>query len=370
MRKNYNIMVILLVLFNFIWMCAANNNISNIVDSIDIEPQTNCSNCTGGHAMQRPRPLVVDLVIYNGEPILQFRLEYLRSVVDIFIIVEAKMTFSGLKKLHYDLDRTNYTILRTLREEGKVLEVRLDELRLPDTFDHQSRRGRNATIDAAWWREKYLRDSALGAVRNVTAGRRFVLMVTDLDEIPRKDYVSLFPDVYGSLGAGLRLEMASFIYSFRWRLSIKGNSKWPKSFIITDASFAKSNWLLSLDDLRHSLPAVYFQDAGWHCSFCLTVDLLIRKFQSFSHMELNTPRNTNPTWLADCIQDGRDLLRREVVAISEYECDTSPRLPVCTSAECPSVQQLPYLHLQRCSYDDQEPQLTASELLHRRTQIK
>ena len=358
--------MLLLAFLIFVWLIitTAKNNKGTHCRSIGAN--NNCS----GHTMQRRRPLVVDLIIYNGEPMLQFRLEYLRSVVDLFIIVEAKMSFSGMKKVHYDLDTKNCTIIQKLRDEDKLLEVRLEALLLPATFDYQSRRGRNATIDAAWGREKYLRDYALEVVRNVTARRRFVLMVTDLDEMPRQDYVALFPDLYNFIGKGLRLEMTSFIYSFQWQFAIKGNGKWSKPFIMTDESFLKSNWSLSLDELRHQLPAVYLQDAGWHCSFCLPVDLLIRKFQSFSHMELNIPRNTNPAWLSDCILNGWDLLRRDQVTIRKHDCSGSPRLPVCDGEDCPSVAQLPFLHLQTCIYDNEGPKLTVDDLLRRRSQIQ
>ncbi len=41
---------------------------------------------------------VYDYVIYNGEPIIEFRLKYLNNYVDRFIIVESIYTHSGIKK--------------------------------------------------------------------------------------------------------------------------------------------------------------------------------------------------------------------------------------------------------------------------------
>ena len=41
---------------------------------------------------------VYDYVIYNGEPIIEFRLKYLNDCVDRFIIVESIYTHSGNKK--------------------------------------------------------------------------------------------------------------------------------------------------------------------------------------------------------------------------------------------------------------------------------
>ena len=51
--------------------------------------------------------LVIDYVLYNGEPIIEFRLKYLYKHVDIFIIVESMFTHSGNKKkdLYYNINK-------------------------------------------------------------------------------------------------------------------------------------------------------------------------------------------------------------------------------------------------------------------------
>ena len=41
---------------------------------------------------------VYDYIIYNGEPIIEFRLKYLNDYVDRFIIVESMYTHSGIIK--------------------------------------------------------------------------------------------------------------------------------------------------------------------------------------------------------------------------------------------------------------------------------
>ena len=42
--------------------------------------------------------LILDYFIYNGDPIIEYRLEYLNDYVDYFIMVEAKYTHQGIKK--------------------------------------------------------------------------------------------------------------------------------------------------------------------------------------------------------------------------------------------------------------------------------
>ena len=49
---------------------------------------------------------IYDYIIYNGEPIIEFRLKYLNNYIDRFIIVESIYTHSGIKKddLYYDIN--------------------------------------------------------------------------------------------------------------------------------------------------------------------------------------------------------------------------------------------------------------------------
>ncbi len=42
--------------------------------------------------------LVIDYVLYNGVPIVEFRIKYLNKYVDMLIIVESMFTHSGNKK--------------------------------------------------------------------------------------------------------------------------------------------------------------------------------------------------------------------------------------------------------------------------------
>ena len=49
--------------------------------------------------------LFIDSFLFNGEPIVKLRLEYLYNYVDYFYIVESIYTFSGIKKQRYYCDK-------------------------------------------------------------------------------------------------------------------------------------------------------------------------------------------------------------------------------------------------------------------------
>jgi beta-1,4-mannosyl-glycoprotein beta-1,4-N-acetylglucosaminyltransferase len=50
---------------------------------------------------------IIEYILYNGEPIIEFRLKYLNKYVDKFIIVESIYTHSGKRKddLYYNLNK-------------------------------------------------------------------------------------------------------------------------------------------------------------------------------------------------------------------------------------------------------------------------
>ncbi len=47
--------------------------------------------------------IIIDYVLYNDKPMIEFRLKYLNEYVDKFIIVESIYTHSGNKKMIYIL---------------------------------------------------------------------------------------------------------------------------------------------------------------------------------------------------------------------------------------------------------------------------
>ena len=51
------------------------------------------------------RVKIIDLFIYNGEPIAELRLQYLAPIVDEVVIVESRLTFSGHPKPQLFMER-------------------------------------------------------------------------------------------------------------------------------------------------------------------------------------------------------------------------------------------------------------------------
>jgi len=283
------------------------------------------------------KPVVIDVILYNGDPVGLFRMEYLKDVVDLVVVVECHMSFSGKKKdriyLHDD-----EPILRDLRSQNRLLEIEIETIPFPTSFSFKSRKGYNATINAAWLREKYARGAALPAIKKRLGDTPYVLIATDVDEIPRKEMVAKFASHYDYIGDGKRLAMSNHLYSFQWvmaRSPKDGGAEWVFPFVITNKGIEQweASHKFGLADLRVDNTAMslmpYILNAGWHCSFCSSVDEIIRKVSSFSHMELNRPIFSNPAWIEECITTGKDIFRRPTFLMKQYDCQAG--LPFISS---------------------------------------
>jgi hypothetical protein len=192
-------------------------------------------------------------------------------------------------------------------------------------------------VKIGWKREIYIRNYAIQHIQDLMKNQKYVLIVADADELPRKEYVNIFPELYDEIGSGMRLVMESNIYSFDKvlrKISIKMNQQHPWFFpyIITDYGIEKRK--SSLHEMRikqyHMASMTHIWFAGWHCSYCLNPEDIVRKIESFSHQEMNYKIHKNISWVNKCINESLYLFRShpKKFMVSNYICD-SHGLPDC-----------------------------------------
>ena len=129
---------------------------------------------------------VYDYVIYNGEPIIEFRLKYLNDYVDRFIIVESIYTHSGNKKEDFYFNM-NKDIFEPYRK--KVCFYPLHDL--PSEKDCLNIRRNNLLYENkdSWINEVYQRDYIQKIFNKQYSDfpTHFIVFVCDVDEIPKKE---------------------------------------------------------------------------------------------------------------------------------------------------------------------------------------
>ncbi len=65
-------------------------------------------------------------------------------------------------------------------------------------------------------------------------------------------------------------------------------------------------------------------DCGWHLSYFMSLDEIIRKINSFSHIEYNTDEMKNKEHIKECLKNGNDLFKRKDNILVRYIHDDFP----------------------------------------------
>lgn len=283
----------------------------------DVEAQALCKQQHASVADGRRARRVYDLVSINTElDLLEIRLNELAPYVDYFVIVESTHTFTGQTKgLHL---RNHLGSPRFRPFSSKIIR---------QTF------GSDLTppIDP-WLLERRQRNSLLSALQNLPPGHpaapkeNDVLMVSDIDEIPRPSALTLLKTCSFPTDR-ITLSTTSNLYSFSTIHSIPSKRHW----LHPQATTFRYDETIRPEDLRTSahepdLKAQYrvIGDAGWHCSSCFsTIAEFQDKIRGFSHQEFNHPVFLDPAQIVRRVKDGIDLAERkwEAFVKSKAEVD-------------------------------------------------
>jgi Glycosyltransferase family 17 len=258
-----------------------------------------------------------------------YRLEYLREVVDLFVIAEARYTFSGIYKQEYWMDTYKHW-LTGLERENKVLKVRVEQfpmdipllqaLASTSTSNGTGSIGGGVNLNIppknekeekrTWARERYLKDHAVIKMREHIGDRPYILILCDADELPRRELVANFTIMYPQLAnsfAGLEM----MFFSFNW--------KWLKRSLFKKARIVGSEWIkqnlstYAVAKYGKEPPLGYIKNAGWHASNFMTAKRLVLKLRSSIHAFdaiVNRPGIIDETWIQHCIDTGNDILNR------------------------------------------------------------
>ena len=136
-----------------------------------------------------------------------------------------------------------------------------------------------------------------------------VILVSDVDEIPRPDALKTLRNCEFPKELTLRTKM--YYYGFQW---LKRDD-WPHP----QATYYNNEETLLPDELRRSNGAQLY-NAGWHCSYCFsTVEEMVIKIKSFSHVELNREEFTDKDKIVQRVRAGKDMFDREAEQFDRVE---------------------------------------------------
>eukprot|EP00578_Thalassiosira_sp_NH16_P001470 CAMPEP_0181139332 /NCGR_PEP_ID=MMETSP1071-20121207/34726_1 /TAXON_ID=35127 /ORGANISM="Thalassiosira sp., Strain NH16" /LENGTH=665 /DNA_ID=CAMNT_0023226233 /DNA_START=100 /DNA_END=2097 /DNA_ORIENTATION=- len=244
-----------------------------------------------------PRVMVVDSIMYNGEPIVPTRLATLNEVVDRFYISEGTHSFSGIKKdaLFKDM---NAHIFEPYA--GKIHWV-VNDLSEFSQRDHWGRERSGRTISAAAMKE----DLEEGII-----SLPFVIINTDADEIPHPNDIEDFQPgkKYHDLVTNtiVVFAMNDFYYNLNWiseHVWTAGHTL-PGDKVMSGLSMNGGR-----SDRLMKWVATQIQ-GGYHMSYFLDFDGIRHKLNTFPHQELNREHFKSDEHIQMCVSTGHDLYNR------------------------------------------------------------
>lgn len=232
--------------------------------------------------------MIIDCFNYNGEPIAEARIAYLSPVVDLFVVVEGLYTFSGQRKPRL-MERAPF------RKNPKVLSVLVPGKPPRDDYC--------GATSPAWAAEHYQRDFPRGVVLARCAKPDDLVICSDVDEIPSRDYLQKRAAQDVAEKGPISFGMDFLYYNFGW----KKPKPWPPSAFVASPKDLQAR---SISSFRHADKRVAVPNCGWHCSFFETPEAIKRKIEAFSHQEYNRPEFTDLDHIRACVVGGKDLFGR------------------------------------------------------------
>jgi len=207
-----------------------------------------------GFNNQNPtRSVIYDCFIYTGGPaeddLLRLRFEELRPLDCMHVLVEADHTFTGRYK-GFTYDASKFA-------EFPVRYIRVSDMPNDGNPRNNEKHQRNAIMRGL----SYSNDDD-------------VVIITDLDEIPRFRAITQYQRQYGVCALIMDC-MLFYLNVLELRQGIKISKIMPYSILKHT----------SPQDIRFSGCLLGIMDAGWHFTWMGGADAILTKFQNICHQE-------------------------------------------------------------------------------------
>jgi beta-1,4-mannosyl-glycoprotein beta-1,4-N-acetylglucosaminyltransferase len=252
---------------------------------------------------------------FNELELLELRLNELADVVDKFVLVEATKTHSNkTKPLYYQENRARFGAFH-----DKIIHIVVDDL---------------PTAKNPWVLENFQRNAIARGLANCQP--KDVVMVSDLDEIPRASMVAeastKMPWADNGLAnlahAALKssaVKWLTYPKDIRWKLRknhpfIFKFQQVRYDYFLNCRSLDSTFWygtrmlhyrdFSSAEEIRHSGYKIV-ENGGWHFTYMGGAERISQKLQAYAHQENNQPKFTDPKFIHESINRGQLLFDQD-----------------------------------------------------------
>ena len=259
-------------------------------------------------------PKIYDCFTYNNEELLlRLRLETLSKVVDKFVIAESPYTFSCKPKpLHFNPSHFK-------KFEDQIIYLVVEDMPLG--------------LGDAWANEYHQRNALQRGLTQATPSDWII--ISDVDEIPNPDairryrpwnlYGTFVQKVYCYFCNNLAVQ-SRYPTEPRWEVRSKITTlEHLKDFFGTPQNLRlykpKAGIPGMLQHLHRKIRHQRLRDGGWHFTWLMSPEEMIKKMESFAHTEFDQPHFKSLDAIRSAILGNRDILgkgeRFRLTAIDE-----------------------------------------------------
>jgi beta-1,4-mannosyl-glycoprotein beta-1,4-N-acetylglucosaminyltransferase len=225
---------------------------------------------------------------------LDVRFKELYDLVDKFVIVESKETFSGIEKPLYLSD----CLWEKYPQYADKVEIIVPERK---------------SFSNAWDREHYQKNHiSKEKLSYLNLNDEDLILFADADEIPKRWVIdSMIKNGFNHKGGGFG-----------------GNCYYYKFNILTTEWSYRPKWisygnLTNFTEQRYDETFLMIPDSGWHFSFIKSPEQIKTKIQAFSHQEFNNESINNISNIKSSIDEVKDLFGRSNVHLKVVPLDDS-----------------------------------------------
>ena len=255
-----------------------------------------------------------DCTLINDElDILEIRLETLDPIIEKFIIIESDKTFSGNSKpLHFSKNRNRFR-----KFDHKIVHMIFNAKEVEK--DNQAH---------SWFNEGGQRNK-LTEVFQFIKPLDNICFISDVDEIPKPDKLLEAKELSLKNDCAVALEMHWCLYYLNYCYPSGIQFRGPYVFnpfrakeiherygcSRHDPSYFR--WHMCAPGCEHHFLTI--KNAGWHFSWMGGIENIIKKLESYAHLDWNRDDIKNNEYLLRCLIKGKDIYghNKETLEIKE-----------------------------------------------------
>lgn len=265
------------------------------------------------------------MTIYDGFSffdeleLLEIRFGELYHSVDYFIVVESNRTFRGTPKPLYFSE--NKHLFEKYLDKVISIQCNLDHLGVveDESFNEKLLNTESPEYKTVWKREKATKDCiALGLSNSLRSSETNILLVSDVDEIPRPEVLHTIR--YCDVPDPLVLVMPRYNFQFSWIIAHDQDRKTPLLWYGTIVVKQSKIDPRGLDKQRSDRAQFHaLVNSGWHFSnFNFGVGRYETKLRNFAHQEHSHPNQIQQ--LMESIQNAPKTQNIIVLSPNEMWC--------------------------------------------------